>query len=129
MGALPFSKKKREEPQQSAGAGVTALRAAPPPHGLRGKAARPIILRPHVTEKATRLAEHRSYVFVVDRNATKPAVKHAVERRWRVNVIRVRMMRTPRGVRVRGGRVLRKRPALKKAIVTLAEGQKIELAA
>lgn len=125
MGALSFGKTQHEDTKARTDVSGTASGVMP----LRGKAARPVLLRPHLTEKAARLAqEQRVYVFIVDRNATKTAVKHAVEKRWRVNVARVGMMRTPRVKKARGGRVLRVRPSFKKAIVTLKEGQKIELA-
>lgn len=120
-----FSKKKDEHAKTPVASESPRLHAL---HAVRGKAARRVVLRPHLTEKAMRLAENRSYVFIVEKNATKTAVKNEVSRRWRVKVEAVRMMRTRAVVKRRGGRILRKRPSYKKAIVTLREGEKIELA-
>jgi large subunit ribosomal protein L23 len=91
-----------------------------------GKPARNPLIRPHITEKTGRLAQDRAYVFIVSRDATKSAVKVAVEERYRVNVERVRVASIPASFKRRGGRVTRKRFAIKKAIVTLKPGQKIE---
>jgi large subunit ribosomal protein L23 len=111
---------KRQEGESSS---VSLARAI---QKLRGKAARNPLIRPHLTEKANRLAQSGVYVFIVDRNATKPAIKRAIEERYRVNVVRLRIINVPRSILRRGGRILRKRPALKKALVKLEKGQKIE---
>jgi large subunit ribosomal protein L23 len=91
-----------------------------------GKPARNPLIRPHITEKTGRLAQAGAYVFIISRDATKSAVKVAVEERYRVNVERVRVASIPASFKRRGGRVTRKRFAIKKAIVTLKPGQKIE---
>lgn len=93
----------------------------------RGKAGRRVILRPHLTEKATRLAERGSYVFAVDRRATKPSVRRAVEESYKVKVLAVQIAKRALLKKRRGGRIIGRRPFLKKAIVTLEKGQKIEL--
>ena len=85
-----------------------------------------IIRRPLVTEKVTRLQEKVSqYVFEVDPNSNKIQIKRAVEERFKVKVTQVRTLRI-RGKVKRLGRFTGRRPDWKKAIVTLAEGQKIE---
>jgi large subunit ribosomal protein L23 len=103
-----------------------ALSSSSADFSVFGKPARNPLIRPHITEKTGRLAQDRAYVFIVSRDATKPAIKAAVEERYRVNVERVRVASIPASFKQRGGRVTRKRRALKKAIVTLKPGQKIE---
>lgn len=80
------------------------------------------------TEKATRLAKHDQYLLDVAPDANKVEIREAVERLFRVNVTKVNTQQCHgkwRQLRVRWGR----RPDRKKAIVTLAKGQKIELKA
>ena len=78
------------------------------------------------TEKSARLAKLRQYVLQVDPAATKPEIRKAVETLFKVSVIGVNTQRYLgkwKRVTNRAGR----RPTWKKAIVTLAEGQQIEL--
>jgi large subunit ribosomal protein L23 len=85
-----------------------------------------VIVRPLVTEKSTLGREERNEVaFAVDPRASKHDVRRAVEELFSVRVHDVRTMRMPRKTR-RVGRFLGHRPAWKKAIVRLAEGQSIE---
>lgn len=89
-----------------------------------------ILVKPLVTEKMTQLSErfHR-YGFVVDRKATKPQIKKAVESLYSVNVESVNTLIHGGKVKSRytkGGVISGKSPAYKKAIVTLAEGQSID---
>ncbi len=77
------------------------------------------------TEKSTRLAVQDQYVFQVARDANKVQIRDAVEELFKVNVTQVNTQRCHgkwRRLRVQWGR----RPDWKKAIVTLAKGQKIE---
>ena len=86
-----------------------------------------IIRRPLVTEKATRLQEKANqYVFEVDPAAAKLQIKRAVETRFSVHVLEVRTITLPGKVK-RLGRFSGRRPDRKKAIVTLAKDEKIEL--
>ena len=86
-----------------------------------------IILEPMVTEKITNLSESvNQFGFVVDRRANKIEIKRAVEKKFNVKVESVRTMNV-RGKVKTTGRFTGKRSDWKKAIVTLAEGQKIEL--
>ncbi|VVM06702.1 50S ribosomal protein L23 [Methylacidimicrobium tartarophylax] len=83
-----------------------------------------------MTEKATILGEKQNqYVFEVARDATKHEIRKAVEKAFSKKVIAVNTLRT-RG-KVRRGRVGRigKSSARKKAIVTLAPGEKLDLTA
>src|SRR4029453_11944688 len=86
-----------------------------------------IVIRPMITEKATRLGGENKYMFQVRPEANKTQIKDAVERGFEVKVTDVNVM-TMKGKprRARGNRVVH-RPNRKKAIVTLAPGDKIEL--
>jgi len=81
---------------------------------------------PHITEKATDLTEKNQYVFRVFANTNKIEIKKAVESLYGVNVMRVRIINIPSKKR-RVGRTIGKKPGYKKAIVKIAEGQKIEV--
>jgi large subunit ribosomal protein L23 len=85
-----------------------------------------VILRPVVTEKSTVARENVNAVtLAVDTGASKYDIKRAVEELFRVSVVRVRTL-TPPAKRKRVGRFVGAKRAWKKAIVVLAEGQKIE---
>ncbi len=85
-----------------------------------------VIKRPLISEKSTALAEVAGkYVFEVAAQANKFEIRDAVERLFKVKVREVRTA-TMHGKVKRVGRFETKRPNWKKAIVTLAEGQKID---
>jgi large subunit ribosomal protein L23 len=85
-----------------------------------------VIRRPLVTEKSNIGREEENLVtFVVDPRANKHEIKRAVESLFDVSVIQVRTMRM-RGKTRRVGRFAGRKPAWKKAVVQLAEGQSIE---
>jgi large subunit ribosomal protein L23 len=90
---------------------------------------REVIRRPVVTEKTTRLGETEfQYTFEVDPRANKIQIKEAVELIWpRVDVMDVRVMIMPAKRAKRGRKVVIRKPAWKKAIVTLAPGQRLEM--
>lgn len=88
--------------------------------------ARQVLIRPLVTEKSTRLMEDGTYVFVVDRRATKIDIRRAVEQVFGVKVVAVNTLNV-RGKWRRMGRFRGKRPDWKKAVVRLAPGQRIPL--
>ena len=85
-----------------------------------------VILSPVVTEKATAASENNKVVFKVRLDATKTEIKNAVEKLFTVKVTRVNTL-TRKGK----NKVFRGRPGkqgdVKKAIVTLAEGQTIDI--
>jgi large subunit ribosomal protein L23 len=86
-----------------------------------------IILRPLITEKAQLQAHnYNKYAFEVDKRANKMQIKEAVELAFSVSVREVNTL-TVKGKRRRYGRSLTKQPDWKKAFVTLAPGEKIEL--
>ena len=84
------------------------------------------ILAPLITEKATLLSEHNKVVFRVAAHATKEDIANAVEELFKVRVIKVNtLIQKGKTKRFRGrpGR----RSDIKKAIVTLQEGQSIDI--
>jgi large subunit ribosomal protein L23 len=88
-----------------------------------------IIRRPIITEKSNyQSGDLNQYVFEVAPNATKSLVKEAVETFFDVDVQRVNILNVSpkRSRRWRNRRVLVRRSAYKKAIVTLAPGDRIE---
>lgn len=89
--------------------------------------ARDVIIEPVVTEHSTLLAaEQDAYTFVVAPDANKPEIRRAVAELFDVDVRKVRTMNMPGKVR-RVGRHIGRRPGYKKAIVTLVEGEQIDL--
>ena len=85
-----------------------------------------VVLAPHITEKSTLLSEHNAVVFKVANDATKPEIKAAVEALFNVTVTGVNTMVTKGKTKRWKGRPY-KRSDSKKAIVTLAEGQSIDV--
>lgn len=84
------------------------------------------ILSPVITEKSTTASEHNQVVFRVPLKATKPEIKAAVEGLFKVKVKAVNTLTTKGKVkRFRG--FASQRTDVKKAIVTLAEGQSIDV--
>ena len=88
---------------------------------------RGVIRRPLFTEKSTRVQERdNQYAFAVEPSATKRDIAAAIEKLFEVQVTNVRTQNY-RGKERRMGRFAGRRSSWKKAIVTLAEGQSIEL--
>ena len=88
-----------------------------------------VIVRPLVTEKSTALSGANKYIFEVDIRANKPQIKQAIETAFDVTVLEVNTMvmkGKPRGNR-RFGRKVTYGSDWKKAVVTLAGDDKIEL--
>jgi large subunit ribosomal protein L23 len=84
-----------------------------------------IVRRPLITEKATLIKEQNRYAFEVVKAADKRQIKEAVEAAFKVSVVKVNVMTVPGKMRRVGKRQART-PSWKKAVVTLAQGQKIE---
>jgi len=85
------------------------------------------IVRPLVTEKTSAAYQARGeYVFEVAPDATKPAIRAAIEKLFGVHVTAVWTMNA-RGKARRVGRATGTRPNWKKAIVTLKDGDKIDI--
>jgi large subunit ribosomal protein L23 len=86
-----------------------------------------VIKKPLVTEKSTVARdEGNKYIFEVDRRATKVDIRNAVEKIFKVKVITVRTMNFL-GKKKRVGKTIGSRSDWKKAVVTLASGNTIEV--
>jgi large subunit ribosomal protein L23 len=85
-----------------------------------------VVLAPHITEKSTLLSEQNAVVFKVANDATKPQIKAAVEALFGVNVTGVNTLNQKGKTKRWKGRPYT-RSDVKKAIVTLADGQSIDV--
>ena len=83
-----------------------------------------VLRRPLITEKATLLKERNEYTFEVASKASKPQIKEAVEKAFKVSVANVNVMTVP-GKTKRMGKRMVKSPSWKKAIVRLEPKHKI----
>jgi large subunit ribosomal protein L23 len=90
-----------------------------------------VLIKPIVTEKVNKLTEKSNrYAFQVDKRANKLEIKKAVETFYGVSIIDVNTLVVPAKSRVRSttkGIMKGRKPGYKKAIVTVAAGEKIEL--
>ncbi len=85
-----------------------------------------IVLSPVITEKSTLAAENNQVIFKVKRSATKPEIKEAVERLFKVKVKAVNTInRQGKVKRFRG--IKGQQNAIKKAVVTLEEGYSVDV--
>jgi len=85
-----------------------------------------IVKYPIITDKATRLLENNQYSFVVDRYSNKSSIKSAIEYLFDVKVVKINTCHLPRKKK-RVGKYIGWKPQYKKAIVTLSEGDVINL--
>ena len=85
-----------------------------------------IVRSPVITEKATNASEHNQVIFRVPLTATKREVKAAVEGLFKVKVTAVNTIQVQGKLKRFRGRVGR-RPDYKKAVVTLGEGQRVDV--
>jgi large subunit ribosomal protein L23 len=85
-----------------------------------------VVLAPHITEKSTLLSEQNAVVFKVAKDASKPEIKAAVEALFNVKVTGVNTLVT-KGKSKRWKGQPYQRSDAKKAIVTLAEGETIDI--
>jgi large subunit ribosomal protein L23 len=85
-----------------------------------------VIVAPHITEKSTLLSEQNAVVFKVAKDASKPEIKAAVEALFNVKVTGVNTMVTKGKTKKWKGKPYQ-RSDFKKAIVTLAEGNAIDI--
>ena len=90
------------------------------------KSPRDIIMRPVVSEKSYAGLEQNTYTFLVDKRANKTEIKEAIQAIWEVRVISVNTLNR-RGKVKRRGYTKGKRSDEKRAIVTLADGDAIEI--
>ncbi len=85
-----------------------------------------VLKRPILTEKTDYQRDDKQYVFEVDRRANKHQIKQAVETIFDVEVVAVNtMMMKPKRRRL-GRKMITTRPAWKRAVVTLAPGERIQ---
>lgn len=84
-----------------------------------------VIKAPYFTEKSQKLAQENQYTFLVYPNATKTDIKRAIEEYYKVKVKSVKIINLP-AKKKHWGQIEGEREGLKKAIVRLKEGQKIE---
>ena len=85
-----------------------------------------LVKNPLITEKGTDLNALGKYLFLVDKKATKNEIKKIVEKEYKVKVTKVNVINTKPKPR-RLGRSQGHRPGYKKAIVTFAKDQKIDV--
>ena len=81
---------------------------------------------PYISEKATNLASEDKYIFVAKDKSNKKEIKDAVEELYKVNVLNVNIIKTPKKKK-RLGRHHGWRKGFKKAVVQIKEGQKIDI--
>ena len=89
-----------------------------------------VLRRPLVTEKSSyQSGRLNQYSFIVADTATRTQVKDAIETLYDVSVVRVNIINTPakRGRRLRSRRLLVRKQGYKKAVITLAEGQTLQI--
>lgn len=130
MGILSFfrrtkaaSAQKRSEPLPAV---PSAAPATPVTRVGAAKVSSGVLVSPRVAEKAARALEHGWYTFLVARAATKQDVRRAVEEQFSVHVRGVHVMNV-RGKARRRGRIEGRVPGYRKAMVTLKEGERIDL--
>lgn len=90
------------------------------------KSERDVVIRPIVSEKSYAGLEQNRYTFLVDPRATKTEIKEAVQKIWKVKVVGVNTIRR-KGKAKRFRYTYGKRADQKRAVVTLAEGDSIEI--
>jgi large subunit ribosomal protein L23 len=86
---------------------------------------RDVLIRPLITEKTNAGMQENKYTFIVPLNANKVEIRQAVETVFKVKVLNVNTIRVMGKVK-RMGKHSGKRPDVKKAIVKVAPGQRIE---
>lgn len=88
---------------------------------------RDLIIEPVVSEKSyDKIEDDNTYTFLVDRRTTKTEIKEAIEAIFNVKVVRVNTINR-KGKRKRTGYTMGTRAASKRALVTLAEGEEIDI--
>jgi large subunit ribosomal protein L23 len=93
---------------------------------INGVLAEKVLIEPWITEAATVAMELNKYIFKVSSDSAKGQIKKAIEKLYKVTVISVNTVKIPRKIR-NYGRTPGWKSGFKKAVVTLKEGDKIEL--
>ncbi len=86
-----------------------------------------VLLRPIITEKSMRGGALGKYTFEVARSASKPQIRDAVEHTFDVRVVKVNVINVRGRAKIHRGRHWFQTSPRRKAIVTLAAGEKIDL--
>jgi large subunit ribosomal protein L23 len=86
-----------------------------------------LIKQPWITEKSGMMSTKGQYVFIVQEHATKPEIKKAVKEIYKVDVVSVNVVNRPAKRKRFGGRLKGSQQGYRKAMVTLKEGQKIDI--
>ena len=94
---------------------------------MSGASVHGVLLRPVISEKSTLETERNNYTFAVARDANKFLIKAAVEAEFKVTVLDVRIVSVRPKQKRRGRRTMGTVPGWKKAVVSIAPGDKIEL--
>ena len=123
MSFIKTKKQKKDSLPKDTNTG--AKKSAHKTTGISSVAPHIVIKRPWVSEKSQRISAFNQYVFLVEPSANKHMVRQEVQKRYDVQVMQVDVTRLKGKVK-RFRNQLGKRAGLKKAIVTLKEGQKIE---
>jgi len=121
---LKVSAVKGEQPAKEKTEAISVKAA--PARTKNSKFSYDAIKQPHISEKASYLAEKDQYIFEILPNYNKQEVRKAVEGIYNVDVLSVNIIKIPAKKR-RLGRTEGFRKAYKKAVVTIKEGQKIEI--
>lgn len=90
------------------------------------KSPRDVVIRPVVSEKSYAGLEENQYTFLVQREASKSEIKQAIEQIWSVQVLRVNTLNR-KGKSTRWRYTYGKRADEKRAVVTLAPGESIDI--
>lgn len=114
-----FKKKQKTETKEAAPTETKAVSRHP-------MSAQTVLKQPWFSERATALLAQNKYVFLVNDNATKPSVRDEVQRRYGVRVTSVNIVRK-KGKMKRFRNAMGRQGGIKKAIVTLKAGDKIEI--
>lgn len=122
-----FNKRKLKEEGQKAKAGDSIVKENKTAAGTaRLRTSKSIIVRPHVSEKAMHGEPIGRYVFLVDKKANKPEIKKEIQERFNVKVRSINtLIKKDKKSNWKG--IRGKHELIKKAIVTLKAGEKIEL--
>jgi large subunit ribosomal protein L23 len=120
MSIFKRSKKTEDETSREAKIKETGVRSFVPSKIKEG------IIRPRLSEKATDQSKDGKYTFIVRDGATKNSIKEEASRRFSVGVVSVRTIQQ-KGKRKKWGARKSQRSGIKKAIITLRAGDKIDV--
>ena len=127
MALFDFLKRKREEDKKRRNVADKKELSKEPSEKVYGQVGNDFsLIAPHITEQSRDFASRGAYVFKVEDDSTKDSVARSVENFYKVHVKAVRMLTMPSKPRRRGLTSGTKK-GYKKAIITLKEGDKIEL--